>query len=215
MAPVVISRVFLTFLYISLFFVSCLSVSTNITIDDAVGDAITGLKPAYNPSIAWRESIVSTPCTESLSPCKAFGASWHEGTASQTLGQPLSYTVQFNGALFCICVVDVLLFCTFYFDVADRLLRRSVGTAIWLFHIIPLPSSTVVSFTLDGQDVGTSFDLDLPILSDDPWIYNETVLSITDLEFGPHTVVATLDDILGSELLLFDYAVYTCVQLFL
>ena len=89
------------------------------------------------------------------------------------------------------------------------------GTAIWVYCILVNTGEEYITifsnmtFELDGAPV-VAFS-HVPNPNGEQYLYNQTVFSQTGLSNTDHTLVMTA--VLGSEpsLLLFDWAMYTCV----
>lgn len=177
---------------------SSLATSVNVTIDDQTGDAITGLLPTYNPSIAWNQGAGCDFCSAKPNTSDAFNGTWHDATYSPGVyPEQFDVTLQFNGTSPSMWIHSLV----------SRLLEGScfVGTAIWMFNILDQRTLTALNFTLDGEDAG-SFVWDNA--SSFQFLYNQAVFGREGLQFGPHTLVAAVTTN-NSSLILFDYAIYT------
>lgn len=76
-----------------------LATPRNVTIDDQTGDAVTGLKPIYNPSIAWNQGAGCGFCAAKPNTSDAEGGTWHDGTyVPGRYPEQFDFTLQFNGA---------------------------------------------------------------------------------------------------------------------
>ncbi|KAJ7181027.1 hypothetical protein C8R46DRAFT_986111 [Mycena filopes] len=161
----------------------CLATLSNRTIDDTNGDSASELLPVYSPSSAFSNNSDCPTCTIVLDPSQVFDGTWHDSSQLPT-GPPVSVTLSFHGtAIYIFCV-----------------LANTVGTTV---------TSSDFAFTLDGSPSGTFSHQ--PNSSPD-FIYRANVFSVDGLKQGPHDVVLSTDNSNGT-LLLFDFAIYTCVFL--
>ncbi|KAF7349822.1 hypothetical protein MVEN_01282500 [Mycena venus] len=175
-----IGRPFLVALYALAQARRCISAVSNRTIDDVVGDEVSGALPIYTPSPNNWNAVVHNNCTVCAvkpDPTQAFNQTWHD--VSVPAGTTYSVILNFT------------------------------GTAIYFFGIVPnaAPTGAIrlvnLTFTLDGTFAGayTHFpDNSGQIL------YSVPMLSKDGLSNNPHTLVAQAQ---SSSLLLFDYAMYT------
>ncbi|KAJ7628921.1 hypothetical protein FB45DRAFT_748797, partial [Roridomyces roridus] len=167
-----------------------LSSSTNRTIDDSLGDSVTGAKVQYLPAVPpsdgrlWfnQTSCAAGSCADALpNAALALDNTW---TAAMYLADVSSMSINFQFS----------------------------GTAIYVFFIIPNfapasdPSSTVrCVFFIDGSQVG-SFTHDSD--GSGQFTYDELVYSNSSITNGEHTLMIQTT---GSEpaMIIFDYALYT------
>lgn len=157
-------------------------VLVNRTIDDNLGDSVTGEQPTYLPDGGWALGSICTTCN--IHPGlvdlnKTFDRTWHD-TTHHPGGPDQVITVTFS------------------------------GVAVYVFNIIAntVPFTTTLTnltFTLDGELVGSY--LHAPDASTDI-LYNVSVYSNTSLTSGPHTLEIQPTGPFSS-LILFDYIAYT------
>ncbi|KAJ7042046.1 hypothetical protein C8F04DRAFT_114999 [Mycena alexandri] len=159
-------------------------VISNRTIDDESGDSVSGALPTYIPASFWRLGPTCPDCAVRPDQSLAFNRTWHDN--SQFPGnQPVSLSLDF------------------------------VGTAIYVFCIVPPIETNVISrysltFSLDdGASQGTF--LYSPTSNTD-FLYNVSVVSLPSLANKAHKLLVSTDDEVNGSIFLFDYAVYTCVQ---
>lgn len=172
---------------LSLFLAPASSELVNITVDDQLGDPITGLVPQYFPDdvTVWHAGSPTENCTKChLNPGtmdlnKIHGETWHDSTPLD-LTTPTTITVHFT------------------------------GSAVYVFNIVPntLPNSTItlanITFSIDGSDPYAFFRQPDP--NSNTIMYNQLVYRNTVLEDGPHTLTMT---VCPYSLALFDYLLYT------
>ena len=172
---------------LSLFLAPASSELVNITVDDQLGDPITGLVPQYFPNdvTVWHAGSPTENCTKChLNPgtmdlSKIYGKTWHDSTPLD-LTTPTTITVHFT------------------------------GSAVYVFNIVPntLPNSTItlanITFSIDGSDPYAFFRQPDP--NSNTIMYNQLVYRNTALEDGPHTLTMTVGP---YSLALFDYLLYT------
>ncbi|KAJ7281950.1 hypothetical protein C8J57DRAFT_1056257 [Mycena rebaudengoi] len=155
--------------------------TSNRTIDDEVGDSVSGVKPTYEPLSYWNlQGTSCANCTAKPDASLAFSGTWHD--SSSFPGQdPVSCTLSFT------------------------------GTAIQVFVIVPpfvegQTGDYNLAFTFDGDAAGTYSQSASP--SD--YLYNVSALSMDSLSNTPHTLVmSTNPDSANGSIFLFDYAIYT------
>jgi hypothetical protein len=184
--------------------------ATNRTIDDTIGDSVTGALPSYSPAGAWNVGQDCKTCyVRPADPSRAFNATWHDTTQDPVDVEQHTVTVTFVGASRECLLADKLLTGILYV----------VGTAVYVYCILDnrqldgITTLTNLSVTLDGTVVG-SF-VHAPTDKDDlsGYLYNVPVYSNAVLRNKKHTLsVSTLAQ-QSSSLILFDYVVYTCVCL--
>jgi len=166
-------------------FQESLGALVNRTIDDTLGDSVTGKLPVYLPQYGlWNTGQNCSGCAAQLDANLTFDKTWHDVEYNQGLNVTTapSMTLAFN------------------------------GTAIYVFCILANTNSpgSQIGFTLDGLSAGNYTHVPLP---NTPYAYNQSVFQQEGLGQTEHTLVATLlKDTIDSQkntLLLFDYAVYT------
>ena len=75
---------------------ACASQITNRTIDDTLGDFVTGDKPSYVPSAGIWNSVNCSSCVIQPNSSQTFRGTWHETTAS-ALNPNVSFEFAFTG----------------------------------------------------------------------------------------------------------------------
>ncbi|KAI0358957.1 hypothetical protein OH77DRAFT_1396261 [Trametes cingulata] len=188
-----ISFKFWSFLFAILFCVSSLlslasAGRVNVTIDDTLGDELTGQLISYTPQGAWKLGQSCTDCTAHPDASRAHKGSWHDGTFRNpqlsTLTPELTATVSFDG-------------------VAVYVYGITTGTSS------SLDSSALLSFFIDDALVGhyvhapngdSAYQYDVPLFVSGPLPAGQHVLKIVN---GASSV--------KKSLVLLDYVVYTCV----
>lgn len=82
-----------------------------------------------------------------------------------------------------------------------------LGTAVYLYNILSRGDLTEVSISIDGNFVARYSNRPNPSTQ---FLYHVPVFAASNLAFGEHSVEMSAD---GSDqtLVLFDYALYTCV----
>ncbi|EJD35751.1 hypothetical protein AURDEDRAFT_175145 [Auricularia subglabra TFB-10046 SS5] len=158
----------------------------NVTIDDALGDTLTGEKPRYD-GLDWRPRGAGAPpcdvCTTNPDAGQIVNGTWHD--QSTFVGnKAATITLIFDGtAIYVYCI-----------------LINGVANAF---------STTRLSFYLDESSSASGDFLHEEDARQDQYLYNQLVFSRGGLAPGNHSlVVANRADNTGS-LVLFDYAVYT------
>ncbi|KAJ7694654.1 hypothetical protein B0H17DRAFT_931545 [Mycena rosella] len=155
----------------------------NRTIDDTNGNSVSGQLPVYSPAGYFSPNSNCAACTVKLDSTQVFDGTWHDSSQLDK-GPPVSITLSFTG-------IAIYVFCV---------LANNVENTVTTSDII---------FSLDGAPQGR-FTHE-PSSSPD-YIYGANVFTAQGLEQGLHKVVLTTDNPAGT-LLLFDYAMYTCVML--
>ncbi|KAM5539193.1 hypothetical protein V8D89_007066 [Ganoderma adspersum] len=157
----------------------------NITVDDQLGDPITGLVPQYFPDDKWLAGSPTENCTAchlnpgTLDLNQIHGKTWHDSTP---LNSPIPTTITF----------------------------QFTGSAVYVFNIVPntLPNSTItlanITFSIDDTDPYTFYRQPDP--NSNTILYNQLVYHNIGLEDGPHTLTMTVGH---YSLILFDYLLYT------
>ncbi|KAK7681917.1 hypothetical protein QCA50_014879 [Cerrena zonata] len=165
-------------------FAAC-QVPTNRTIDDTIGDLVTGAKPIYVPSTigVWKDATC-VGCAINPDTTKAFRGTWNAATYNRDIPE---VSVQFS----------------------------FTGIAVYVYFILAndqgdgITTVTQSNFTLDGKLMSTfthnpttSLDLD----------YNQLVFSQTGLANQEHTLKASISGVDHDVYINFDYANYTFVN---
>ncbi|RDB27678.1 hypothetical protein Hypma_003230 [Hypsizygus marmoreus] len=173
------SRGFL-FPLLSLYALRAGAVATNRTIDDTIGDSVTGSRPVYLPATVgvWEDATCSR-CSVNPDQSRAFKGTWTAATYNPGLGS-MSIELPFQ------------------------------GTAIYVFFILAgiipgVTTETACNFTLDGQLAGT-FNHTPSTASDlqyDALVYSERNLRNVDHKL----IISTSAD--HNVFVGFDYAIYT------
>ncbi|KAH9911278.1 uncharacterized protein BXZ73DRAFT_13479, partial [Epithele typhae] len=153
----------------------------NQTIDDQLGDSVTGTVPTYDPITIEGSSCSSCSVNRGgIDKSQIFKGTWHD-SSNRPAGQSLTITAHFT------------------------------GTAVYAFHIIPVnivgvPLVTSLEFFLDGAQVGTY--VNQPSSSaPSHFLYQVPVFSKSGLSNTAHKfqIVSSTD----NTVTLFDYIVYT------
>ncbi|KAJ7464469.1 hypothetical protein FB451DRAFT_1042421 [Mycena latifolia] len=153
----------------------------NRTIDDTNGDSVSGLLPVYSPAANFSSNSNCSTCTVKLDPTLVFDGTWHDSSQVPG-GAPVSITLIFHGtAIFVFCVLA-------------NALEDAVTNSDFVFSLDGSPNDRFTHEPSSSPDYN----------------YGVNVFSAHGLEQGPHEVVLTTNNSAGS-LLLFDYAIYTCV----
>ncbi|RDB22152.1 hypothetical protein Hypma_010655, partial [Hypsizygus marmoreus] len=155
------------------------AVATNRTIDDTIGDSVTGNRPIYLPATdgVW-EDATCKGCSIKPDKSRAFKGTWTAATYNSGLGS-MSIELPFK------------------------------GTAIYVFFILAgiipdITTETACNFTLDGQFTGT-FNHTPSTESD--FQYNALVYSERTLQNVDHKlIISTSAD--HDVFVKFDYAIY-------
>ncbi|EJD35774.1 hypothetical protein AURDEDRAFT_175169 [Auricularia subglabra TFB-10046 SS5] len=157
----------------------------NVTIDDALGDNLSGEMPEYNGEHWHPRSAAGTPCDECTArpdPAFALNGTWHD---QLTFSGEEPATISFTFS----------------------------GTAVYIFCIVPngIPNTpenvTRLSFYLDDSLSGNYLHhVDKTL---DQYLYNQLVFSGDGLTADNHTLRIVNQPADTGSLILFDYAVYT------
>ncbi|EJD35752.1 hypothetical protein AURDEDRAFT_175146 [Auricularia subglabra TFB-10046 SS5] len=157
----------------------------NVTIDDTLGDNLSGAKPEYKGK-DWRlRSVGDTPCTVCSAqpdPTFAVNGTWHD---QLTFSGEEPATISFTFS----------------------------GTAVYVFCIVPngIPLTPInvtrLSFYLDDSLSGGYLHLVDRTL--DQYLYNQLAFNRQGLTAGNHTLRIANQPADTGSLILFDYAVYT------
>ena len=157
--------------------------SVNQTIDDDLGDSLTGLKPRYAPGDGWAQGAECSGCninTRNVDVSRVQDGTWHDSTHHP--GDP------------------------------DRVITVAfTGTAVYVFHLIAnsFPSTTTftnLTFHIDGEYVGNYTHI--PDSSLDRIMYRVPVYANETLSNTQHTFETRTSGTIAS-LILFDFIVYT------
>ncbi|KAI8980570.1 hypothetical protein BD414DRAFT_549915 [Trametes punicea] len=105
--------------------------AVNRTIDDELGDSVTGLKPVYSPATSWHQGASCTTCNIRpglVNTARVFGGTWHDSTAYPG-DAPHTVSLTFE------------------------------GTAVYVFNLVAnaVPRTATLAnltFCLDGEPVG-------------------------------------------------------------
>ncbi|KAH9885395.1 hypothetical protein C8Q73DRAFT_622477, partial [Cubamyces lactineus] len=154
----------------------------NRTIDDELGDSVTGLQPIYSPQADWNQGATCTSChidTGLINPTRVFGGTWHDSTAYPD-------------------------------DPPHTIATTFTGTAVYVFNIVvnAVPDTatlTNLTFFLDGEHAGEF--VHVPDGSSDV-LYDVPVYTAAGLANVPHTLLIQMN-IPNTTNVLFDYIVYT------
>ncbi|KAJ6481487.1 hypothetical protein C8R47DRAFT_982390 [Mycena vitilis] len=165
--------------------------SVNHTIDDFLGDSVTGELVQYLPQVPagqeqlWINQKSCATCADVPDATLAFDKTWSAARYLASVGS-LSVNMKFK------------------------------GTAIYVFFIIPnfaansgLASAVLCDFFIDGAAVG-SFNHQSD--GSGGFVYDTLVYKNTNVPDGDHVL---LIETTGADpaLIIFDYAIYTCVLL--
>ncbi|EJD35777.1 hypothetical protein AURDEDRAFT_175174 [Auricularia subglabra TFB-10046 SS5] len=158
----------------------------NVTIDDTLGDDLTGQKPFY--SAGWTPRSVAGPpcpdCKANPDPTLVLDGTWHDRSVDVTYG-PATVSLNFEGT-------KIYAFCILFNDIGTRSDR------------------TRLSFYLDGALNSTQDFLHMPNPAEDHYLYNRLVYESEPLTAGNHSlVISNWADSKTGSLILFDYALYT------
>ncbi|KAE9396742.1 hypothetical protein BT96DRAFT_96058 [Gymnopus androsaceus JB14] len=164
-----------------------LSAGVNRSIDDALGDSVTGQKPIFLPSTpgVWKSQTHCPGCTLLPPTTSAFDGTYTAATYYPDL-QNISISFDFT------------------------------GTAVYIFFILAnnpsnptITATTAADFTLDGSLAGT-FNHS-PNSSAPAFQFNQSALafSMTELENETHQMIISITDPVLSLWVNFDYALYT------
>lgn len=161
------------------------STLVNRTIDDELGDSVTGLLPTYLPDGSWTQGSNCSYCrvTPAIEehPDEAFNFTWHD--TSYVVGQTQERTMQ----------------------------ARFNGTAVYVFNIIAndfssIPTLTNLSFFLDGTYVDQY--VHDPVPREQRILYRVPVYVNEHLTNTEHTIIMRANGP-NSSLVLFDSITYT------
>ena len=159
-----------------------MALSINRTIDDELGDSVTGIKPSYFPPDRWNQGAQCSGChigPFNVDVLQVFERTWHD-TTYRPGGPDHEMRVKFT------------------------------GTAVYLYFLVPkgLPSTTTMmntTFFLDGELDGEFFHAQD---SGEEFQYRVPVYSKEQLENREHSFMLRATGT-NESLVLFDYLVYT------
>ncbi|KAI0756226.1 hypothetical protein C8Q80DRAFT_1091458, partial [Daedaleopsis nitida] len=171
----------------SLFFyaILCTAALVNHTIDDELGDEVTGLKPRYLPDgDTWSKGSSCSQCTITriVDTAQVFDSTWHDTTYFVGTSPGVAIEASFN------------------------------GTAVYVFNIIAniLPNASVtftnLTFYIDDRYVGAFSHT--PHSGPPDLLYHVPVYTNSSLTDDEHTIRILADGSQNS-LVLFDYIIYT------
>ena len=161
------------------------SFAINRTIDDELGDVVTGVKPIYNPASMWNKGTNCSRCNitphTGMDVNETLDGTWHDAT--YRVGGPTA-----------------------------TVLIPFTGTAVYVFFMVPnrFPKTTTfmnVSFALDGVPDGPSF-VHTPDPTTTEIAYHQPVYVKTGLTNANHSLLISAGGPKES-LILFDYVMYT------
>jgi hypothetical protein len=198
-----------SFFIFSSFLHKSLAIFVNVTVDDTLGDPITGQQFSYLPAGSWNVGQTCTACTARPDPSLLFAGTWHDGTFNPLPGsnanpnQPIVATIPFNGP-------SPFLISLSPFHSS----RKSffIGSAVYVFvaladSLVSPDGTSDMTFVIDDNIVGTFTLLPLGLPT---YQYNVSVYSNTSLPAGPHTLSVVTGQVNGPKsLILLDYIVYT------
>ncbi|OSD04810.1 hypothetical protein PYCCODRAFT_1475879 [Trametes coccinea BRFM310] len=154
----------------------------NRTIDDQLGDIVTGAVPSKAPDDKWAQAQTCDTC--GIHPGEVDVSKAHDGTWSDS---------------------------TYHPGEPDRVITASfAGTAVYVFNLIAntfpyITTETNLSFSIDGTYMGQYIHLPDPPST---ILYNVCVFSTSNLPNQTHTLEIRANGPTAS-LILFDYIVYT------
>ena len=115
-----------------LFFLTTIAsaASTNRTIDDQLGDSVTGVLPSYSPAGSWQQGATCSGCFIHLDPSQTFQGTWHDSTHTPGDAEDRVITAQFT------------------------------GTAVYVYNALAntvefTTTFTSLTFAIDGEQVGS------------------------------------------------------------
>ncbi|KAH9914654.1 uncharacterized protein BXZ73DRAFT_54830, partial [Epithele typhae] len=191
--PSPLADLFLMFAFAPLFLSSLLHFSLvasspqNRTIDDELGDSVTGLKPTYLPEGGWNQGASCSGChfpkDKVFASSQVFDGTWHDATY-RVGGEDMVITANF------------------------------VGRAVYVYFMVPntaaiQPTTTFmnVSFYVDQTTTPAGSFIHDPNSSTDI-SYRQVVFADNSLTNGTHTLTMRASGP-NESLVLFDYIVYT------
>ena len=158
----------------------------NRTIDDELGDSVTGAKPTYLPGGTWKQGTACSIChissvVNDLS--QTFDRTWHDTTHIVGLDEGKSMQATFNG--------------------------KAVYVFNLIANVVPFTLTvTHLNFYIDGEYVGQYVHAPDLRRGARQVLYRVPVYVNESLESSEHTILMRAEG-LESSLVLFDYIVYT------
>ncbi|KAF9469398.1 hypothetical protein BDZ94DRAFT_378833 [Collybia nuda] len=171
--------IFLALLFI--FLGASIAIELNRTIDDTLGDSITGTNPNYFPASGVWENAACKDCVLQPDGILAFKGTWAAATYDPTLNS-MSIELAFKGTAIYI-----------FFILADIVEQG-------------LQTETACNFTLDGQPAGFFSHTPAP---NNEFLYNSLVFSQRDLPNIDHQFRISTSGLNRRVWVNFDYAIYT------
>jgi len=205
-----ISAVAMPFLYsfLGLFFwfITTQAVLVNVTIDDSVGDPLTGASIIYTPSDAWNSGPAAcNKCLVHPDVKKLESGTWHASTFSVNVtgnlhpNVPLSASVQFNGsAVYVFCALsrsstapDGDSDMAFYIDgvQAGSFTQRAIGSAGFDYRV-PVYANTALTpgnHTIEVQNGQRNGNQSLMILDSIVYSYENGLAPASQVDGSPTT----------------------------
>ncbi|PFH51666.1 hypothetical protein AMATHDRAFT_141958 [Amanita thiersii Skay4041] len=177
------------FLLLLLWSLSCHARLVNRTIDDSLGDPVTGFRPIFLPTKpgVWEDQTCKG-CFIQPDRGRAFNGTWTAATYHPEL-KHISITLEFPGVAIYV-----------FFILANGGLRN--GTT----------ANTECNFTLDG--VYARAFTHQPDLTSTNLEYDATAFTVTGLSNNTHQLVISTNDVDHAVFVNFDYAIYTYVAIF-
>ncbi|KAF5386633.1 hypothetical protein D9615_001527 [Tricholomella constricta] len=158
------------------------AIAVNRTIDDTLGDSVTGKAPKYSPPDVWAgpecPGCVIKPDTKN-----AFHGTWKAATYHRELEHGISIQLSFKGIAIYV-----------FFIIPDYIEDH-------------ITTETACNFTLDGQLVRTFSHV--PTSDTIGFLYNVPVFSQTGLPNVDHTLLISTSGVDRHIFVSFDYAIYT------
>lgn len=186
-------------------FLNVTAMMSNRTIDDSLGDSVTGIRPSYFPTTGiWQtQEDCAHRCSIQPDITQAFDGTYTAGSSFPSPGShPISITLEFSGMWFAQLHEG-----SAYWFIA-------LGTAIWIYFILAnndhgTSAFTTSNFTMDGLLVKTFTHN--PESSTTP-LFDQLVFSQTGMPSASHQLVISADipmDANAGSWINFDRAVYT------
>lgn len=175
-------------LVLGLFFMSVCARISNVTIDDTLGDEVTGQIPQYAPDGWIARSVSGAPCdlcTAQPDATRIYKGTWHDRSTLALDQIPSTISMSFN------------------------------GTRIYVYFILfnnidTVNHNTRLRFYLDGSSYPAQDFLHLGDPASEKYLYSQLVYDSLTLEPANHTlVVSSYSNGTDGSLALFDRAVYT------
>lgn len=155
--------------------------ATNRTIDDTLGDSVTGSRPKYSPVPGVWEDATCKGCAIQPDPSLAFDGTWTAATYNPNIST--SIELNFKGTAIYVFFI----------------LANNVAPGI--------TTVTECNFTVDGLPRGNF--VHQPDMTNFNLQYNQMVFSITDLLNIDHTLLIATSGVDHNVFINFDYANYT------